>query len=292
MAMSRVGQVVAERYRLDRLIDRGGQSEVYHARDLVDGDEVAVKVLTSVGKQDPELRERMLREAHALANLGRSAAVCVVDQGFAPDGALCMVMELLHGANFENYLYWIERAGMRLPVPELLRLMAPIVDTLDRAHAMGIVHRDLKPKNVFVVDSDHGGGVRLLDFGFAKFLRMRSVTGQGMIAGSPSYIPPESWLGHAASLDHRADVYSLAAVMFRALSGRPPFIGRDLRELLVLATTAPRPSLRALRTDLPEAVDDWVAQALAIERDERFNSVKALFQAFRFACGDLGPTSP
>ncbi len=283
--MNRVGQVVAGRYRLENLIDKGGQSEVYGARDIVDGDRVAVKVLTDVGARDPELRERMLREAHALANLGRSAAVNVVDQGFAPDGALCMVMELLHGANLEDYLYWIERSGGRLAAADLRRLMEPIVDTLEQAHEMGIVHRDLKPKNVYVVDSAHGGGVRLLDFGFAKFLRMRSVTGVGMVAGSPSYVPPESWLGHSSTLDRRADVYSLAAVMFRALAGRPPFVASDLRGLLTQVTTAPRPSLCAIRPDLPAAMDDWVAQALAIDRDQRFSTVRALFRAFGHASG-------
>ncbi|HOU92623.1 MAG TPA: serine/threonine-protein kinase [Polyangiaceae bacterium] len=281
--MSRLGQVVARRYRLEGLIDTGGQSEVYRARDVVDGDEVAVKVLTDGGASDPALRERLLREAHALAQLGRSAAVRVVDQGFAPDGALCTVMELLHGVNFETYLIRLEQGGVRLPVADLVRLMTPIVDTLDRAHALGIVHRDMKPKNIFVVDAAHGGGIKLLDFGFAKFLRMRSVTAQGMVAGSPSYIAPEQWLGQGASLDGRVDVYGLAAVMFRALTGRPPFLAADLHELLVLVTSAPRPSLHALRPDLPPAVDDWVGQALAIDREERFSTVRALLLAFEHA---------
>lgn len=283
--MNRIGQVVAERYRLEVLIDLGGQSEIYRARDLIEGDLVAVKILTDVGARDPQLRERLLREAHALAQLGRSAAVRVLDQGFAPDGALAMVMELLRGVNFEVYLERLERGGVRLPPDELSRLLGPIVDTLDRCHALGIIHRDLKPKNLYVVDAAHGGGVKLLDFGFAKFLRMRSVTAAGMVAGSPSYIPPESWLGANATLDQRADVYGLGAVMFRALSGKPPFLARDLRELLELVTTAPRPSLHGVRPDLPSGVDDWVAQALAIHPDERFNTVRALLTAFEHATG-------
>ncbi len=286
--MSRIGQVVAKRYRLEGLIDTGGQSEVYRARDLVDGEAVAVKVLTDGGGGDPELRERLLREAHALAQLGRSAAVRVLDQGFAPDGALCTVMELLHGVNLETYLIRLEQGGVRLPVVDLVRLMTPVVDTLDRAHALGIVHRDVKPKNVFVVEPAHGGGVKLLDFGFAKFLRMRSVTAQGMIAGSPSYIAPEQWLGQSATLDGRVDVYGLAAVIFRALTGQPPFLASDLQQLLVQVTSAPRPSLHALRPDLPADVDDWVGQALAIAREERFATVRALLLAFEHASGVRG----
>jgi serine/threonine-protein kinase len=138
------------------------------------------------------------------------------------------------------------------------------------------LHRDLKPGNIFV-QSD--GSVRLLDFGFAKFLRMRSVTLAGHIAGSPSYIAPECWKETTESLDQRIDVYGLSAVVFRALAGRPPFVGDDVIQIMRQCSSAPRPSLHALRPDLPAAVDDWVQAALAIERDERFSTVRASWRA-------------
>src|SRR6185295_15399701 len=120
--------------------------------------------------------------------------------------------------------------------------------------------------------------VRLLDFGLAKFLRMRTVTLAGHIAGSPSYIAPECWKETTEALDQRIDVYGLSAVLFRALAGRPPFVG-DVVQLMRQCSSAPRPSLHALRPDLPEAVDDWVKAALAIEPDERFSTVRASWRA-------------
>jgi serine/threonine-protein kinase len=154
--------------------------------------------------------------------------------------------------------------------------MEPVVSTLERAHAAGILHRDLKPGNIFV---QKDGSVRLLDFGFAKFLRMRTVTLAGHIAGSPSYIAPECWKETTESLDQRIDVYGLSAVLFRALAGRPPFVGDGVLQIMRQCSSAPRPSLHALRPDLPEAVDDWVKSALAIERDERFMTVRASWRA-------------
>jgi serine/threonine-protein kinase len=104
-----------------------------------------------------------------------------------------------------------------------------------------------------------------------------------MIAGSPSYIAPETWLGKRDVVDHRIDVYSLGAVMFRCLAGRAPFISTDLGALLREVTGAARPSLHALRPDLPPGIDDWVSQALAIDPAQRFQGVVALFRAFQYA---------
>jgi serine/threonine protein kinase len=155
-------------------------------------------------------------------------------------------------------------------------IIEPVVSTLETAHAAGILHRDLKPSNIFV---QKDGSVRLLDFGFAKFLRMRTVTLAGHIAGSPSYIAPECWKETTESLDQRIDVYGLSAVVFRALAGRAPFVGESVIQIMRQCSSAPRPSLYALRPDLPQAIDDWVKAALAIEPDERFVTVRASWSA-------------
>lgn len=279
----RSGQVIGGRYELVALIDKGGQGAVYRARDLVDRDEVAVKVLNDAVGNQPEWRERMFREARALASLLGTAAVRVFDQQWTDDGALCLVMELLQGLDFDSYLKSVEQTGERMQVPLLARLLGPIVDTLEIAHDQGILHRDLKPANIFVLNPLGHGGVKLLDFGFAKFVRLKSVTAAGFVAGSPSYIAPESWRGDPEQLDRRIDVYALAAVIYRALAGTPPFVSDDLREMLRLATRGPRPSLHAVRPDLPPGVDDWVEQALAIEPGDRFLRVRAMWNAFRDA---------
>jgi serine/threonine-protein kinase len=276
----RCGEVVGGRYRLVEVLDRGGQGAVYRGVDLRAGDEVAVKVLAPPKRPDNAWRDRMLREVHALTVLAGTSAVRVYHQVWGEDGTLFLIMELLKGANFETYLDLQGQRGARLGLFELQPIMDPVVATLETAHAKGILHRDLKPSNIFVqID----GSVRLLDFGFAKFLRMRSVTLAGHIAGSPSYIAPECWKETTESLDQRIDVYGLSAVLFRALAGRPPFVGDGVIQIMRQCSTAERPSLHALRPDLPPKVDDWVKAALAIERDERFVSVRASWNALKTA---------
>ena len=160
-----------------------------------------------------------------------------------------------------------------------------VADAVSHAHASLIAHRDLKPSNIFVIDEEHGGGVRLIDFGFAKFTRLRGFTKEHVIAGSPSYIAPEAWLNKRAVFDQRLDVYAMGAVIFRCLAGRPPFEASNLFGLLEAVTRGKRPSLHALRPDLPEGVDEWVKYALSIEPEERFQSAAALWNAFRSSVG-------
>jgi len=274
----RSGQVIAERYRLDAQIARGGQGVIYRATDLKDNDQVAVKILSDSFAEAPEWRERMFREAQAMMILAGTSAVRVFDQQWSDDGLLCLIMELLVGTDFEDYLRSIEARGHKLSIRELASIMDPVAHTLEVAHNAGILHRDLKPGNIFVLND---GSVRLLDFGFAKFMRMRAMTQVGFVAGSPSYIAPEAWKGDPSLLDHRIDVYGLAAVIFRTLSGKPPFLAGELLELLKLATTGKRPSLHALRPDLPKEVDSWVEQALAIEPADRFLGVRGMWMALR-----------
>jgi len=286
----RIGQVLGGRYELLRKMGAGGQSVVYAALDRVDGDEVAVKVLhaRAVKREarepmGPDAQERMFREAQAMASLAGTAAVRVLHQLWADDGAMCLVMELLHGDSLSTYLDAREKRGERMPPRVLFDLLAPIVHTLEEAHTRGIVHRDLKPENVFIVDPAKGGGVRLLDFGFAKFVRAPPITDTGMVAGSPCYIAPEAWLQGSSGLDHRIDIYALGVILFRALGGQVPFDAADMRDLYKLVTTAHRPSLHALRPDLPASVDEWTRQALAVRPDDRFNRVLAMWNALRAA---------
>jgi eukaryotic-like serine/threonine-protein kinase len=276
-------EIVGDRYRLLSMLDRGGQAAVYRAVDLRMGDEVAVKVLVPPKKVDSSWRERMLREVHALTVLAGTAAVRVYHQVWGDDGTLFLIMELLHGANLETCLDKAKEHGQILGFSDLKPIMEPVVSTLETAHAAGILHRDLKPGNIFV---QNDGSVRLLDFGFAKFLRMRSVTLAGHIAGSPSYIAPECWKETTETLDQRIDVYGMSAVVFRVLAGRPPFVGDGVIQIMRQCSSAPRPSLHALRPDLPPAIDDWVKAALAIEREERFTTVRASWRAL---CAVLSP---
>jgi serine/threonine protein kinase len=271
----RTGEVIANRYRLVEQLDRGGQGVVYRAVDQRDGDEVAIKILNEAKSNDENARERMMREAHALTLLTGTAAVRVVHQAWADDGSFCLITELLQGRDLEEELVARESRNEKLSPRALGELLEPVVATLETAHENGILHRDLKPRNIFVL---HDGRVRLLDFGFAKFTRMRALTQAGMVAGSPAYIAPEIWAGET-DIDQRIDVYSLGAVAFRALAGQPPFNAPRVQDILKLVTTAERPSLHALRPDLAPGIDEWVRHSLAINPRERFERVRAMWTA-------------
>jgi len=271
------GDVVNNRYRLLDKLGAGAHGIVFRARDLETREEVALKFLGDGKSHDPEYSRRIEREAVAMARLRGTSAVYVHGLNVAANGSLYLVMELLVGKDFEAYLGEAESVGGRLRKPKLLELLRPIVETLDAAHRQGIVHRDLKPSNVFIVDAARGGGVRLLDFGLAKILDASALTADGMVAGTPNYISPEAWKGISSVLDQRIDVYSLGVLIFRALGGRTPAPRGDVLDVCTWAMKGERPSLHALRPSLPRAIDVWVEKALAIEPNDRFQSVKALW---------------
>lgn len=268
------------------MLGRGGQGIVYRAHDRWMQRPVAIKVLSSKAARDPHMAERLIREQQALSALRGTAAVEVLDIYRGDQGELCLVMELLTGTDLDEHLYRLEERRERLALPKVAEIFAPIVDTLEVAHAAGILHRDLKPANVFLLE---GGGTRLLDFGMARLRKAAPLTAAGTVMGSPSFMAPEAWRGQPGLVDQRADVYSLGVILFRVLTGELPFAGESLRDKFVGSTTGERPKLSTRRPDLPRAADEWVETALAIERDERFQNVRALWNAFLSAL-DIKPS--
>jgi eukaryotic-like serine/threonine-protein kinase len=273
----RVGQLISERYELLEVVGRGGQGTVYRARDRWSPRRVAVKILGSKAAREPHVVERLMREQQAMIVLKGTSAVELFDVCRGNEGELCLVMELLTGVDLDEHLYVLEQRRERMPLPRVAQIFDPIVSTLETAHAAGILHRDLKPANIFLVE---GGGVRLLDFGLARLKQSAPLTAAGTVMGSPSFMAPEAWTGVSDLLDARADVYSLGVILFRVLAGELPLSGTSLQEKFLNTTTGARPSLLRYRPDLPRRADDWVALALAIDREQRFASVRALWNAF------------
>src|SRR5262249_2601295 len=159
-----------------------------------------------------------------------------------------MVMELLEGETLSDHLADVESYGDKMSAFEVLRRLDPIARALHTAHSKGLIHRDVKPANIFCIADDRGGGVRLMDFGLVKIAGAGGLAQVGMVAGSPSYVAPELWLGD--TFDHRIDVYSLAAVVFRCLAGQTPFVAENPLQLFLKVTKEPRPKLTAFRRDL------------------------------------------
>jgi len=272
------GEVIDGRYQIVEEIGAGGHGAVYRAQDLDLASDVAIKVLHPEFAKDTDFSKRMEREARAMGQLAGTSAVQVMGFNRTKGGAMYLVMEFLDGWDLGHYLWLGEKDGKLLALPEMFELLEPIANTLENAHVRKIIHRDLKLANIFVMKNKARGRVRLLDFGLVKDLKMPAMTMPGTMAGSPAYIAPKTWRDRPDLVDHRIDVYSFGVVIYRVLAGRFPFNpDQSLTEIIIEATTKERPSLKALRPDLPDAIDDWVKKAMAIKPAERFQNVQSLW---------------
>jgi tetratricopeptide (TPR) repeat protein len=248
------GEVVAERFEIERTQGSGGMGTVYRAKDRRSGSPVALKIVPA-GKDIP----RFAREADVLAELEHPNIVRYVAHGTMDSGAW-LAMEWLEGEDLSQRL---SREG--LSVLESMTLIERAAQALAFAHARGVVHRDVKPSNLFLVGGDVAN-VKLLDFGIAR-LGAR-VTRTGLMVGTPGYVSPEQARG-TTTLDGRADVFALGCVLFECLTGRPAWVGEHAVALLtrILLEEAPRPS--AARPDVPVWLDDLVLAMLAKDPEER-----------------------
>lgn len=275
------GYVLDDRYVIDALVGKGGHGKVYRALDRDLSCPVAIKVLYGDVAAEREFRVRMKREARAMGQLSGTSAVQIMAFNKTAWGALYIVMEYLDGSDLNDHCARAEREGQPVPLDDVVAILDPIAGTLQAAHERGIIHRDVKGGNVFVMKSAVRGRSRLLDFGLAKDISLDPLTRTGIIAGSPAYIAPEAWTGRPKPIDHRVDVYSFGVLLFRVLAGRLPFDASvPIDQLLRAVTRDERPSLHALRPDLPPAIDDWVKRTLAIDREERFFNVATMWRDF------------
>jgi len=266
---------LADRYRVLREIGRGGMATVYLADDPKHRRQVAIKVL------EPALsaalgHDRFLREIELTASLTHPHILALYDSGVA-DGLAYYVMPYVEGQTL--------RARMsdqgRLPLAEALRIVNGVADALAFAHRKGIVHRDIKPENVLL----QAGHALVADFGIAHVASVAGdvgLTRTGMIVGTPSYMSPEQTVGDA-SVDGRSDIYSLGCLLFEALAGSPPFRGGTAVDVARRRLTEAAPRLRASAPEIPAAVDEAVAKALARDPGDRFATAEAFAEALRTA---------
>ncbi|WP_437596228.1 protein kinase [Sorangium sp. So ce590] len=273
----RAGDVVEDRFEIERLAGAGGMGDVYRARDRLSGEAVALKVLHGASAHD--LR-RFAREAEALVTLRLPGVVQYAAHGMTGEGQPYLAMEWLDGVTLEERL-----TDAPLTLAESATLAARVATTLGAVHKLGIVHRDLKPSNVMLV----GGAAEratLLDFGIARDLRLtQSLTSPGAVLGTPGYMAPEQARGES-SIDARADVFALGCVLFECIAGRPPFLGNSALALLIKVVLEEPPRLGELRGDIPEPFERLVTRMLSKEAGDRPRDGAAVAAELAAAAGD------
>ncbi|MGO9835127.1 MAG: serine/threonine-protein kinase [Polyangiaceae bacterium] len=273
--------VVAERFRLNRLLGRGGMGSVWHATHLGLDVPCAVKFIEGEYAQLPEAQSRFEREAKAAASLRSPHVVQILDHGVW-QGTPYIAMELLDGEELGKRL---QRLG-RLSPHDVLKIVTQVARALTKAHAIGVVHRDLKPENVFLVRDDDREIAKVLDFGIAKATGAieGSNTKTGAMLGTPYYMSPEQAQGIKA-VDNRSDLWALAVIVFQALTGRLPFESEALGDLLVRIIVAPIPMPSQIVGDLPPGFDMWWAKASQRDPALRYQSAKEFSDALLLVFG-------
>jgi len=282
-------QIVAEKYRLSRILGRGGMGSVWEGLHTSLGTRVAVKFIDKQYANSEEARTRFENEARAAARLTSKHVVRVYDHGVAEDGSPYIVMEFLEGEPLDQRL---ERLG-RLPPAETATILAQVCRGLTNAHQAGIVHRDLKPENIFLVwdAEDQADVAKVVDFGIAKFEESSGVTSAtrtGLVLGTPYYMSPEQARGFK-NLDLRSDLWSIGVIAYRCIVGVLPFNGEAMGDLLVKICVDPLPVPSKMAGNVPVAFDDWFVRALSREPEDRFSSAAALAKALLAACGVTQP---
>ncbi len=260
------GQILGGLYRALRPIGSGGMAVVYAGEHVRLGRRVALKVVQPQYAQRSEVHARLVREAKAASRIRSPHTIEVHDLVDAPDGRACMVTEYLAGQDLQAVL---ERRR-RLPPELALDLSIQIADGLRAAHARGIVHRDIKPANIFLVQEDTELRAKIVDFGVAKFAEPAAITCAGAVVGTPCYMAPEQARG-ASHADERADVYSAAAVLYRMVTGRPPYPGgADANTTLARLLSRPPPAPAAVRPSLPSPLCAVVERGMARDPEDRY----------------------
>jgi tRNA A-37 threonylcarbamoyl transferase component Bud32 len=274
------GEVVAGKYRIERLLGAGGMAEVYAAINIRTDRRVALKWILPALAASPEVLARFRREALAAGRINHPNVVTIFDV-VEHQGSACLVMELLAG---ETLAERMKRTGP-MEFVEAVAIMLPAMRGVAAAHAHGVIHRDLKPDNIFLcMDAD--GSMRdckVLDFGVSKLTvadaaTTGDITLSGNVVGTPEYMAPEQ-VRAGKHADHRIDVYSLGVVFYEMLAGRPPFVGEHFSGLMLDIMQRDPPPLHTFRTDVPRRLAGVIHRALARDLDRRFPDMPTYIMA-------------
>jgi len=271
------GQILAGKFRIERVLGQGGMGIVVAATHLQLDERVALKFLLPDALANPEAVERFAREARASVKIKSEHVARVSDVGTLESGSPYMVMEYLHG---EDLAAWVRRNGA-LPVPEAIEFLLQACEAIAEAHALGIVHRDLKPANLFVTRRVDGSPcIKVLDFGISKVTVPGAVPEFGMtktstVMGSPLYMSPEQ-MSSSRNVDMRTDIWALGVILYETLTGRVPFEAETMPQLCGMILQDPPRPIHELRPDLPQALQQVLLRCLEKDRARRWNNVAEL----------------
>jgi tRNA A-37 threonylcarbamoyl transferase component Bud32 len=283
------GQVLENKYRVSKALGGGAMGIVYDAYHLLLQKSVAIKVLRPELAAIEDLRDRFEAEARAAAAIGHPNIITVTDMGQTPDGALYFVMDRLRGETLGDRL---DKQG-KLDVAAAGRIALEVLSGLEAAHELRLVHRDLKPDNIFLARPPGGREIaKILDFGIAKALasvgRRNMGTRVGATVGTPMYMAPEQAVGDP-DIDARADLYSLAVILYQVLAGRPPFDGKDAVSVLAAMMTETPASLQALCPAAPFALVQLVEAGMSRDRERRPASAAEFTSRLQEALAGIRP---
>ncbi|WNG58413.1 protein kinase [Archangium gephyra] len=286
--MALIGQVLDGRYKIEDVLGQGGMGMVFSATQTSVQRPVAVKTLNPSLAAAPQFFERFRREAEIASRLRHPNVITIYDFGRAPDGTCYYVMELLEGESLREL---VKRDG-----PMTLRRAVDVIEQacrgLAHAHEQGAVHRDIKPHNIMVQQLDRRDFVKVLDFGLVKALEAEDehqLTSTGQVLGTPQYMPPEQAGGE--HVDHRSDLYSMGGVFYYCLTGTSPYGANTVRKALTAALTQSAPTVASKRQGAPvsQALEEFVAKALAREKEDRYQNAQEFIDAMLDAVADLSP---
>ncbi len=281
-----IGSTVGN-YRIEELLGAGAMGQVFLGVHPQIGRKVAVKVLHAHYSANADTAARFLAEARAVNSIEHPRVVQVFDFGQLSDGRLYLIMEYLAGRTLAARM----RERPRMSLRETLDIVGPVAAGLDAAHAAGVVHRDLKPDNIFLAETKNGLQVKIVDFGIAKVLepelRAGERTATGLIMGTPAYMSPEQAAGDVHRIGPASDVYALAVIVYRMLSGRLPFEADFIPQLLVKHVDEPPTPITRHLSGFPEEIWRVLEKAMAKSPDDRFASAGELVRALEEAARRL-----
>lgn len=277
-ASLQIGEVLNNTYRIQRLLGEGSMGQVFEATHLRLPRRFAIKVLANSLSPTEKAVVRFQLEAQVTSQLGHPNIVEVLDFNYTPEGRPYLVMELLSGESLQARL---DREG-RLQPEQVEAVLVQAASALQAAHDQGIVHRDLKPQNLYLCPSpDSGERVKVLDFGISKIVGVQgALTTADTIVGTPYFMAPEQALGQREAIDARTDIFAMGVLLFYMLSGKLPFEGDSIPNILYQIVYGPRPSLLAHCPGLSRAVERVIHRAMSRDPQRRFESVRALADEF------------